>query len=213
MGKGKKYYVVWEGVEPGVYDTWEEAQEQVLNYPGAKYKSFTSQEEAIEAYRGNPDDELRALIGLTQKRARVVNYDAFPEIDQDAIAVDASCLGNPGVMEYRGVDVKSGAELFRQGPFEDGTNNVGEYLALVYALAYCYNNGITRTIYSDSKTAMSWVRKGVAKTTLAPTPRNARLLNQVARANTWVQNHQWQNKIIKWDTEQWGEIPADFGRK
>lgn len=52
-----------------------------------------------------------------------------------------------------------------------------------------------------------------AKTTLAPTPENAKLLSLVKRAETWLANNSYPNRIIKWNTEKWGEIPADFGRK
>ena len=116
-------------------------------------------------------------------------------------------------MEYRGVDVASGAELFRFGPIDDGTNNVGEFLALVHALALCKQQGWTMPIYSDSRTAQAWVRNRHAKTSLAKTPRNAKLHQLIARAEAWLNNNTYPNRIIKWKTEEWGEIPADFGRK
>ncbi len=213
MAKRGKYYVVWEGVEPGVYDSWEEAQEQVTNYPGAKYKSFHTQEEAIAAYRNGSSENLDILVNLVSRQARIVDYSAFPEIELEAMAVDASCLGNPGVMEYQGVDVMTGAKIFRVGPFQDATNNIGEYLAIVHALAMTAQQGVARTIYSDSKTAIAWVRNRRANTKLAPTPRNAKVIELIARADNWLQTHTWQNKILKWNTEVWGEIPADFGRK
>lgn len=213
MAKRGKYYVVWEGVEPGVYDSWEEAQEQVTNYPGAKYKSFHTQEEAIAAYRNGSSENLDILVNLVSRQARIVDYSAFPEIELEAMAVDASCLGNPGVMEYQGVDVMTGAKIFRVGPFQDATNNIGEYLAIVHALAMTAQQGIARTIYSDSKTAIAWVRNRRANTKLAPTLRNAKVIELIARADNWLQTHTWQNKILKWNTEVWGEIPADFGRK
>lgn len=213
MAKRGKYYVVWEGVEPGVYDSWEEAQEQVTNYPGAKYKSFHTQEEAIAAYRNGSSENLDILVNLVSRQARIVDYSAFPEIELEAMAVDASCLGNPGVMEYQGVDVMTGAKIFRVGPFQDATNNIGEYLAIVHALAMTAQQGVARTIYSDSKTAIAWVRNRRANTKLVPTPRNAKVIELIARADNWLQTHTWQNKILKWNTEVWGEIPADFGRK
>ena len=143
-----------------------------------------------------------------------VNYEAFPEIIADSIAVDGACSGNPGMMEYRGVDVMTGAELFHQGPFPDATNNIGEYLALVHALAFFHNtqNGHT-AIYSDSRTALAWVRDRKCKTKLARTPNNERLFAIIARADAWLATHTWTNRILKWKTEEWGEIPADFGRK
>ena len=138
----RKFYVVWEGRAPGIYDSWEEAQAQVEGFPGAKYKSFTSQTAATEAFRNDGGDELYALRAMAAHRQpEIINYEAFPEIRLDAIAVDAACAGNPGVMEYRGVVVGTGEELFHYGPVADGTNNVGEFLALVHALALCRRDG------------------------------------------------------------------------
>lgn len=210
----RKFYVIWEGRAPGIYDSWEEAQAQVEGFPGAKYKSFTSQTAATEAFRNDGGDELYALRAMAAHRQpEIINYEAFPEIRLDAIAVDAACAGNPGVMEYRGVVVGTGEELFHYGPVADGTNNVGEFLALVHALALCEQKGWVRTIYSDSRTAQAWLRNRKTRTSLAPTPRNAALLATLQRAERWVQTHTSRCTVVKWDTEKWGEIPADFGRK
>lgn len=211
----RKWYVVWKGTEPGVCDSWAECEARVKGYPGARYKSFQTQEEAVRAFREGYDTEARDVLRAIAHGPREhVNYEAFPEIVQDSIAVDGACSGNPGDMEYRGVDVMTKAELFHQGPFPDATNNVGEFLALVHALALFHNTGNTHTaIYSDSRTAMAWVRDRKCKTKLARTPRNERLFAIIARAEAWLATHTWANRIIKWQTDLWGEIPADFGRK
>ena len=134
------------------------------------------------------------------------------EVEADAIAVDAACSGNPGPMEYRGVDLRTGQELFHFGPIQ-GTNNIGEFLAIVHALALQKIEGATRTIYSDSRTAIIWVSKKHCKTTLPGTPENAYLYNVIARAEQWLRMNSYPNKLLKWETERWGEVPADFGRK
>jgi len=134
------------------------------------------------------------------------------EVEADAIAVDAACSGNPGPMEYRGVDLRTGQELFHFGPIQ-GTNNIGEFLAIVHALALQKKEGATRTIYSDSRTAIIWVSKKHCKTTLPRTPENAYLYNVIARAEQWLRVNSYPNKLLKWETERWGEVPADFGRK
>ena len=208
-----KWYVVWQGTEPGVCDSWAECEARVKGYPGARYKAYKTQEEAIRAFRAgdDPGDVLRAIA---RGPVTHVNYEAFPEIVQDSIAVDGACSGNPGDMEYRGVDVMTGAELFHQGPFADATNNVGEFLALVHALAFFHNTGNTHTaIYSDSRTAMAWVRDRKCKSKLERTDHNERVFELIGRAEQWLATHSWRNRIIKWQTDQWGEIPADFGRK
>lgn len=217
---GRKFYVVWEGRQPGVYEDWEDVQEQVENFPGAKFKSFSSQQQAVAAFRkylaGNEAPLGEILIQASASKDKGESgksYRDFPEIDLDGWAVDASCLGNPGVMEYRGVDLRTGAEIFRVGPFEDATNNIGEFLAIVHALALQYRTGQSHTIYSDSATGMAWVRNRHIKTTLKPTGRNAKVFELMARGLDWISTHQWDTRILKWQTELWGEIPADFGRK
>lgn len=131
---------------------------------------------------------------------------------KEALCVDAACSGNPGPMEYRGVHLPSGKEVFRFGPIQ-GTNNIGEFLAIVHALALMQQQNIRIPIYSDSVSGMAWVRNRKAKTTLGRTPQTEQALELVARAEKWLQNNPIQVPVLKWNTEQWGEIPADFGRK
>ena len=137
----------------------------------------------------------------------------FPEIDKNAWAVDASCMGNPGVMEYRGVELKTGKELFRVGPFQQATNNIGEFLAIVHALALMTQRGEWHTVYTDSVSGLSWVRRKQIKTTLKKTDANRKVFELMVRAMAWLNTHSYPVSILKWQTELWGEIPADFGRK
>ena len=143
-----------------------------------------------------------------------VDYTAIPGIRLDAIAVDGACSKNPGPLEYRGVRVADGVELFRVGPLDGGTNNIGEYLAIIHVAALLARSGDTTTpIYSDSRTALSWIRRGHSNTKIVPDAANARLMQILARADAWLATHRIPNPLLKWDTEAWGEIPADFGRK
>lgn len=129
------------------------------------------------------------------------------------VVVDAACSGNPGPMEYRGLHLPSGRELFHFGPVK-GTNNIGEFLAIVHALALLHKQGFhDMPVYSDSATAQTWVRKKKCGTKLARTPETARLLDYVVRAEYWLRTHDYRNPVLKWQTDKWGEIPADFGRK
>ena len=131
---------------------------------------------------------------------------------KEALCVDAACSGNPGPMEYRGVHLPSGKEVFRFGPIQ-GTNNIGEFLAIVHGLALMEQKGISMPIYSDSVSGQAWVRNKKAKTTLARTPETEKALDLVARAENWLKTHNIKVPILKWDTENWGDIPAEFGRK
>ncbi len=214
MAPRRKYYVVWQGLSPGIYDSWEECKAQVDGVAGARYKAFGSIEDATAAFRGSYEDQATLLIALAGRKPVITDLSSFTEIRSDAIAVDGACSSNPGPMEYRGVGVATGRELFHVGPLAGGTNNIGEYLALVHALALLDRNGDRTTpVYSDSRTALSWLRRRHSNTKIEPTPQNAKVFELLERANRWVMTHRWSNPVLKWETETWGEIPADFGRK
>lgn len=209
MAKKAKYYVVWEGARPGVYDSWEKALAQVSGYPQAKYKSFASLAEAKLAF-GMPYSVF--IVKREKEKHPQPRSDAKPVVP--SISVDAACSGNPGVMEYQGVLTGSGERIFYQGPFQQGTNNIGEFLAIVHALALLGQRGDGKTpIYTDSRTALSWVRKRKANTKLTQERKNALLFDLIKRAENWLKNNTYENPLLKWETKVWGEIPADFGRK
>jgi len=206
----KKFYVVWVGVNPGIYDNWADCQLQIKGFPAAKYKSYKTLEEAEMAYSGSFDEE----IGSGEKKPKANRIDYTEIVEKNSISVDAACSGNPGDVEYQGVDTLSKDLIFHQGPFKKGTNNIGEFLALVHALAYAKQiKNEDLAIYSDSRTAMAWVRNKKVKTVLKKDHSNEKLFKLVDRAIIWLHNNSYRNKILKWDTENWGEIPADFGRK
>ncbi len=211
MAKSKqKYYVVWNGHNTGIYETWEECQKQIHGFAGARYKSFPTLTEAQDAFQKDASEFLKAK---TKKKHRPQVY-AGHDISWESISVDAACSGKTGKMEYRGVWTGDGAEIFRKGPFEMGTNNVGEFLALVHAIAYLKKNNMEAIpIYTDSRTALSWVKNKRVKTTLKRTKKNDVLFQLMERAIRWLRSNTYQTKILKWDTANWGEIPADFGRK
>ncbi len=210
MAKKQKYYVVWDGVNPGIYDSWTDCQAQIKGYPNAKYKSFPSKEIAEEAFYGSDyEDNIRS-----QQRRVIDPVLFYDEIEKDSMAVDAACSGNPGIMEYRGVWTVDRVELFKMGPFKNSTNNIGEFLALVHALAFLKKLGKTKTtIYSDSRTGISWVRNKKVKTQLQKNKANKDSFELIDRGIKWLKGSKYENPIVKWDTERWGEIPADFGRK
>ncbi len=206
-----KFYVVWQGRKPGIYSDWTSCKTQVEKFEGARYKAFPTRAMAEAAWKADP-----ALF--FQKGIRATGIP--PAIDSlvgepipDSICVDAACSGNPGIMEYRGVDTKSGAELFRMGPFQEATVNLGEFLGIVHALAYLKQRGSGWPVYSDSRTAIVWVRNKNVKTTLIPSEKNKNLFKLIERAVAWLNENTWPNRILKWETRHWGEIPADFGRK
>ena len=207
--KKQKYYVVWHGHHPGIYTSWEQCQAQVKNFPNAIYKSFDTRKEAEDSFHGGPEKKIRKSTSITK-----VSETLKDGIVQNSISVDAACSGNPGLMEYRGVWTSDKAEIFHFGPVREGTNNIGEFLGIVHALALLDKKGdATTPVYSDSKTAISWVKRKKANTKLKLTTHNKSLFEMIHRAEKWLKDHTWTNPLLKWDTTNWGENPADFGRK
>ncbi|MDR0961065.1 MAG: ribonuclease H family protein [Mediterranea sp.] len=213
--KKQKYYVVWEGVTPGVYLSWTDCQLQTKGYQGAKYKSFDTREEAEKAFASSP------YVYIGKKASQQSSAPLLPTFGdaahplpyiENSMAVDAACSGNPGAMEYRGVHVASRQQMFHYGPVY-GTNNIGEFLAIVHALAWFKKQQIDLPIYSDSRNAIAWVKQKTCKTKLPRNERTATVFNLIERAEKWLRENSYTTKVLKWETKLWGEIPADFGRK
>lgn len=207
----KKFYVVWKGKEPGVYDSWKKCERQINGFNGAKYKSFSSREQAEEAFLGPHEEYIGKTVLKPIIPQEILDREGSPI--SDSFCVDAACSGNPGDLEYRGVDTDSGAELFRVGPLKQGTVNIGEFLAIVHGLAFLKERNMDWPIYSDSKTAIKWVRDKKANTKLQKSTINAKVFELIERAERWLKTNSYPNEILKWKTKYWGEIPADFGRK
>jgi ribonuclease HI len=211
MAKKQKFYTVWTGRKTGFFDSWEACQEQIKGFENAQYKSFDSKDEAAKAFKGN----YWAFINKEENvgKQTKIPASAFPKPLTEAIAVDAAWNTASGDMEYQGTYLQTGKKLFHQGPFRDGTNNIGEFLAIVHALAFLKKHNSDLPIYSDSRTAIAWLKKKKANTKLEETKHNQELFVLLERAETWLKNNTYPNKVLKWETDYWGENPADFGRK
>lgn len=213
MAATKKYYVVWAGVTPGVYDNWADCKAQVFQFEGAKYKSFEVQQDAIAAYKEGYAAYYRnhpsPASGI---QLQILNENA-PKPILDSLSVDAAWNTVTKQMEYRGVYTATREVWFHKGPFPNASNNIGEFLALVHGLALCKQKNLKIPIYTDSITALAWVRHKKHKSIVLPTEENALLFDLLVRAEKWLHENTYDNPIYKWNTPLWGEIPADFGRK
>lgn len=228
----QKFYVVWDGAEDGVYTSWEACKQAVEGFSGAKYQSFKTEAEAEEAfelgyekYKEQENTKKASLQSVSPEASGAApapavaatkpaeSFSLPPAAINEAIAVDAACSGNPGKMEYRGVYLRTGKEIFHYGPVW-GTNNIGEFLAIVHGLALLKQRGLdTMPIYSDSVNAQLWVKRKKCKTSLERNAKSEGLYQLIERAEKWLRDNAYRNPIIKWPTDEWGEIPADFGRK
>ncbi len=212
--KKAKFYVVWQGVTPGIYTSWTDCQLQTKGYEGAKYKSFETREDAERAFVSSPYTFIgKGTPKTSASKTRETDTPLLSTaIIDNSLAVDAACSGNPGKMEYRGVHVASRQEIFHFGPIY-GTNNIGEFLAIVHGLALLKQKGFDMPIYSDSINAINWVKQKKCKTKLPREAKTEALFKLIERAEKWLRENSCSTRILKWETKQWGEIPADFGRK
>jgi ribonuclease HI len=209
--KKAKIYVVWIGNKPGIYDNWPDCHSQVDKFPGARYKAFNTRIEAAEAFKIEPSPIVHPTSVKKNALTPIPLFTKNPV--RDAIAVDGAWNNVTGKAEYRGVDIASGEEIFHQGPFDDGTNNIVEFLAIVHGLAHCKKNNLLLPIYSDSRNAISWVIDKQARTNHSQNEKNAKLFELIDRAIKWLNENEYPNELLKWETKSWGENPADFGRK
>lgn len=211
MAEKNRFYTVWKGKKPGVYPSWESCKRQIDGFAGAQYMGFPDEKQASDALKKG----YAAALALRKTKANRAQEkpSQYGGPNPHSISVDAASSGNPGPMEYQGVDTSTGRKLFHQGPFPEGTNNIGEFLAIVHGLAYLQNQGSDRIIYSDSKIAIGWVKKKHCNTKLEINNLNKPLFEMILRAEQWLKTHRYSSPILKWETKLWGEIPADFGRK
>ena len=212
MAKQQKYYVVWSGKQPGIYDNWNDCKAQVYQFENAKYKSFESKAEAEAAYKQGYEKYYRNNPSPNNSAKQLLLLQDQPKPILRSLSVDAAWNSVTKVMEYRGVYTETGQEWFHKGPFPRATNNVGEFLAIVHGLALLKQMNCSIPIYTDSITAIAWVRHKKHKSVVLPTEENEKIFDLLQRAELWLQNNTYTTKIIKWDTPRWGEIPADFGR-
>ena len=241
MAKGSKWYVVLKGKVPGIYTDWEECQKQTAGFPKPVFKAYTTKDEATEAWKnkrlrplsppalgfaaavkavksGSEESPAKktfpkpGFVPTASKSLSSVNPKRPAPFNKESWAVDAACSGNPGPMEYRGVDNATGQQIFHLGPLR-GTNNIGEFLAIVHALALLKQQGSNRPVYSDSVNAIGWVKQKTARTKLPRTADTESVWVLIDRAVVWLRNNTYTNPILKWETQYWGENPADFGRK
>lgn len=213
LAKGK-FYVVWKGIQPGIYTSWAACEAQVKGFPGARFKSFPSKAEAEAAFHSKPGSTTAKTTKSTSFRKKTEAPVSKDKIIWESISVDVGSRGNPGIVEYKGVDTKTGEILFSHGEIHIGTNNMGEFLAIVHGLAYLKErNDSTTPVYSDSRTAIKWVKDRKANSSLERSIKTEEMWMLIDRAEKWLATNQYKNPILKWETKHWGEIKADYGRK
>lgn len=212
--KKPRYYVIWDGPNSAIYTDWDEAKEHFKGLNKNQLKTFGSKVLAEQALAEGPEN----YRGKDFKKTKDLSAEEFEKIGKPiemSLSVDAACNEMTGIMEYQGVwTFDYDSQVFHAGPYQGGSNNVGEFLALVHALAYLAGQKDSKfktfPIYSDSRIAMEWLRVKKCRST---NMKGQKIRQLVTRAEQWLANNSYSNPILKWETKAWGEIPADFGRK
>lgn len=194
------FYVVWSGRYPGVYTSWMECESQVKGYKGARYRSFSDRDLAMASY------EAGRALDVPEPA-----HGSAPILWSYSVA--ATCSVNPGSVDYRGVVTSTGKEIFRVGPLAQGTQHIGGFLAVCHALAFCAKRGLEAPVYTDSQTALAWIRSRKCGSALARNAANQEAFDLVYRAERWLAGNTWRNPVLQWNTMAWGRNPAAFERK
>ena len=206
--KEKKFYVVRKWKKIWIFDSRNECKDSVNWFSDAKYKWFFSKDEAEVALNEWWEKYYEVKDVVKKEKVNNENIPFFAE----SIAVDAACSGNPWEMEYRWIDLQTWEEIFHE-KFKIWTNNIGEFLAIVHWLNYLWDDN--KVIYSDSRIAISRVNQWKCKTQVNSngTSDFSKTFYAIERAENWLKENWIKHKILKRNTEDWWEIPADFGRK
>lgn len=187
MPKKLKFYAVKQGHNPGVYLDWGSCSEQVIGFPGAIYKSFSSRAEA-EAFldiapTGATVSAVQAPLipGLERSRVpvtkkakktdvlpqvsevdRTVIRSRGPRLEKVEIYTDGGCFRNPGPGGYGVVILADGKRKELSGGFRKTTNNRMELMACIFGLQEL-GTKCEVAVWTDSQYLVNGISKGWAK--------------------------------------------------
>ncbi|MCV6587748.1 MAG: ribonuclease H family protein [Marinobacterium sp.] len=165
----KKYYVVWKGRQPSVFNSWLACQRSVDKFPGARFKSFLTLAEAEAAFDKGAPASGRYVSGNYTGAGQVTHKHPKPAEPSTAefqlqVYCDGACEPNPG-------EAGSGVAVYREGKLNglwyglynpQGTNNIAELNALHQALLIArqgIEQGLSVQVLCDSMYALNCISK------------------------------------------------------
>jgi ribonuclease HI len=167
--KKKKFYAVAKGRNTGIFSAWfgpEGAEAQIKGFAGARYKGFSTIEEARQWLKEMEHAEpagrkVRKSPGRPEKApapTAVVPLKA----DKTALYTDGGCSCNPGPGGYGAVILKGKTRKEVSGGFRLTTNNRMELMACIEGFK-ALKSRTTLTLYSDSRYVVNGISKGWAE--------------------------------------------------
>lgn len=178
----KKYYVVWQGRETGIFTDWNTCKKHIDKFAGARYKSFLTLAEAEQAFGSGAATKKSSGSAAPRKRSTAQTVKTYTAAEVDALQVDTKIFTDGGCEPNPG-QAGSGVAVYRDNQISElwygmynpkGTNNTAElnalHQAMIMAEAEIADNRSV-AIFCDSKYsiqcitqwAVGWEKKGWKK--------------------------------------------------
>jgi hypothetical protein len=147
------------------------------------------------------------------KEVRTPSLFEIPKRPTKGICSDCGSVNgkNPGIFKYRLVNIETKEVIFEKIISGNCTNNLAELLGAVHAIGYNTANYLNLPVYTDSQTALSWIRKKLIKTKHIVT--DAELQEELDIALKYIKTLSKAEHPLLWNTVAWGQIDADYGAK
>ncbi len=167
----KRYYAVKIGLNPGIYETWEECQLQTEGFSGSKFKAFDSKEEANSFLIEDENVVINSETGEIDEKVKDIDYDEMINDDlNDGYVVaftDGSFDGTTKESSYGIVlitpekngssDIIEESNKVLTSKFKVSNNITGEVFGVINACEWCFKNGFDKiSIYCDYQGLYEW---------------------------------------------------------
>ena len=161
----KKYYVVFIGRKPGIYNEWfgaNGAEIQINGFSGARYQGFATLSDAKQAFnqfrKTNHVQRQKKTSPITERQIQ----EPVPGRTKITMYTDGGCIYNPGPGGYGVVLIKGKQKKEYSGSYRLTTNNRMELMACIIGLKKI-KTASSVVLYSDSKYVVNGITKGWAK--------------------------------------------------
>lgn len=200
--KNNKYYVVWKGINTGVYDNWNDCKKQVNGFSGALHKSFESLDEAEKAFEEYSESPNSTSTSIPPSPYSIKSF-----------IVNGNCQDTFGEISYRWKISGSTSNAKEINLAMIGTKNIADFIAIVYLIKLSQKVKLNLPIYTNSKTAKNWILNKKCNHHLFVSKKTEAVLAVIKETEDWLSNNAVENEILFWDSVAWGKFPLVNRRK